>query len=68
MSGMEVQILAKPIVKIFELVGTGKHTNDKRLYWAGLITNNYVDVTNTYIPCVSSKATKTYGILLLYSY
>ena len=47
MSGMEFQILAKQIVKILELVGTGRHTNGKRLYWAGLITDNYIDVTNT---------------------
>ena len=67
MSGMEFQILAKQIVKILELVGTGRHTNGKRLYWAGLITDNYIDVTNTYVPCVSSKATKTFGILMLYS-
>ena len=67
MSGMEFQILAKQIVQIFELVGTGRHTNHKRLYWAGLVTDNYVDLTNTYVPSVSSKATKTFGILMLYS-
>ena len=32
MSGMQIRKLAKQIVKIFELVGTGRNTNDKRLY------------------------------------